>query len=412
MKLVVVGKGGREHALAQKLKSSPLVTDLWVAPGNPGMQQAGFSCVNCESAEAIEKFCIDNGVSLVVVGPEALILSDLKLRLQKHGIACFAPSMEVAQLESSKLFCKGVLKDAGVRTAACQVSYSEDQALLVVGKHDFKSPLVVKADGLAQGKGVWVCNTWDMAEEAVRTLGRHFGFPLLLEECLIGKELSAFALCDGEDFVILGTACDYKRVSSDPFSANTGGMGAYSPCDFVNEADEAEIRSIFSKTLKTLRDKRLPYQGFLFAGLMKTNEGIYVLEFNVRMGDPETQALLPRLKTDLAGLIMKAVTHQLKNEVCELASESSVHVVATSEGYPGSPMKLGNPITTKVLSAPDRHLYFAGVSRINDQLVNVGGRVLGITALGSTREEAREKVYQEMQAVNFDGMYLRQDIGL
>lgn len=412
MKLVVVGKGGREHALAKKMKESPLVTNLWVTPGNPGMQQAGLDCVNCESPEAIEKFCVDHGVSLVVVGPESLILSDLKLRLAEHGIACFAPSVEVAQLESSKLFCKGVLHDAGVKTASCQVSYSEEQALLAIGKHDFQKPLVVKADGLAQGKGVWVCNSWEMAAEAVRTLGHHFGFPLLLEECLIGKELSAFALCDGEDFVILGTACDYKRVSPDPFSANTGGMGAYSPCDFITEADEVEIRNIFERTLKSLREKRLPYQGFLFAGLMKTTEGIYVLEYNVRMGDPETQALLPRLKTDLAELIMKAVTHQLRDQVCELVPESSVHVVATSEGYPGSPMKLGNPITAITLAAPDRHLYFAGVSRINDQLVNVGGRVLGITALGTTREEARQKVYYEMQSVNFDGMYLRQDIGL
>lgn len=412
MKIVVVGKGGREHALAQSLMKSATVTDLWVCPGNSGMQQAGISCVNHESLEDIESFCVKNEVSLVVVGPEVMILSDLKIRLEARGIFCFAPSAEVARLESSKLFCKGILKEAGVKTAACQVSYTLPEALKAVESHNFASPLVIKADGLAQGKGVWVCQSREKAQEAVQTISEHFGFPLLLEECLQGPELSVFALCDGEDFVVLGTACDYKRISADPFSANTGGMGAYSPCDFISEADQQEIRDIFARTLACLNRKKLPYQGFLFAGLMKTAKGLYVLEYNVRMGDPETQALLPRLRSDLTELIVKAVTHQLQGATCELSPEVSVHVVAASEGYPGSPMRLGNPIQVAPLRDPQSHLYFAGVSRIQDQLVNVGGRVLGVTALAETKLAARNKVYQQLSGINFEGMYLRQDIGL
>lgn len=412
MKVVVVGKGGREHALAQALLKSSMITDLWICPGNSGMQQAGLACAPYESIEDIENFCVSNGVSLVVIGPEIMILSDLKPRLEARGISCFAPSAEVAQLESSKLFCKGVLKEAGVKTAACQVSYSLPEALKAVDEHDFMKPLVVKADGLAQGKGVWVCESKEKAREAVRTLSEHFSFPLLLEECLQGPELSAFALCDGEDFVVLGTACDYKRISSDPFSANTGGMGAYSPCDFITPEDHQDIHSIFAKTLAHLNRKKMPYQGFLFAGLMKTAQGLYVLEYNVRMGDPETQALLPRLRSDLTGLIVKAVTHQLKNAVCELSPEVSVHVVAASEGYPSSPMKLGSPIQVATVNDPKVDLYFAGVSRIQNELVNVGGRVLGVTALAETKLAARSKVYQQMAQINFEGMYLRQDIGL
>ncbi len=410
MNIVVVGKGGREHALAKKLKESPLVTDLWVCPGNPGMKEGGLTCAPVESPEAIEKFCLEKNVSLVVIGPEAFILSDLKERLEEKGIYCFAPSPKAAELESSKLFCKGVLKAAQVPTAKCAVAYSAEVALRSVREHDFAEPLVVKADGLAAGKGVWVCDSLAKAEEAVRVLGTQFGFPLLLEECLLGQELSAFALCDGEDFVVLGTACDYKRITPDPFSANTGGMGAYSPCEFMNPEDEAALHSIFSKTLRYLNSQNIPYQGFLFAGLMKTAKGLYVLEYNVRMGDPETQALMPRLKTDLAKLIVAAVTHELKNQRCELSSEKAVHVVAVSQGYPQTPMLLGSPISYPALSTLKNQIYFAGVSEKQNHLINTGGRVLGVTAVAPTRHEARALAYQDLKKISFEGMYYREDI--
>ncbi|WP_374074797.1 phosphoribosylamine--glycine ligase [Bdellovibrio bacteriovorus] len=411
MKVVVVGKGGREHALAKKLKESSLVTDLWVCPGNPGMAQAGFQCAPYETPEAVERFCLEQSVSLVVVGPEALILSNLKANLEAQGIPCFAPSKAVAELESSKLFCKGVLNDAQVPTAKCTVSYSLEVAIKSVETHDFSLPLVVKADGLAQGKGVWVCESREKALEAVHALGSQFGYPLLLEECLIGKELSAFALCDGKDFVLLGTACDYKRITPDPFSANTGGMGAYSPCDFITKEDEQTILNIFAKTLTCLESKKMPYQGFLFAGLMKTDKGIFVLEYNVRMGDPETQALLPRVKSDLLKLIVAAVTHELKNQTCELSSQTSVHVVAVSQGYPQAQMLLGNPISYPELKELKSDLYFAGVTERQNHLVNSGGRVLGVTALATSKHEARDQAYNDIHKISFQGMYMREDIG-
>lgn len=410
MRVVVVGKGGREHALAQKIQSSRLLTQLWVCPGNPGMVAAGFQCVPSETAEQIEEFCVRNKISLVVVGPEAVILSDLKERLSRHGIPCFAPSPAAARLESSKIFCKEILQESGVKTAQGQVALNLSEAKSYLRRHDFHSPLVIKADGLAQGKGVWVCATLAQATEAVNTLVCQFGYPLLFEECLQGKELSAFALCDGEDFVVLGTACDYKRITPDPYSANTGGMGAYSPCDFITADEEKEICEVFRRTLRSLQEKNLSYQGFLFAGLMKTTKGLFVLEYNVRLGDPETQALLPRLKSDLLELIVAATSHELRNLRCDLSDEFAVHVVAVSEGYPQADMRLFQTIKVPKATELQGQLFYAGVGCQQGELVNTGGRVLGITALGMTKAEARTTAYADLDKISFAGMYRREDI--
>jgi phosphoribosylamine--glycine ligase len=410
MKIVVVGKGGREHALAAKLASSPRVESLWVCPGNPGMQKMGLQCAPVENPEDIVQFCLAQKVSLVVIGPEGAILSNLKSLLEGHGIACFAPSPAAAELESSKYFCKQILIESKVPTAAYTATKNSTEAMACVQEHNFDSPLVVKADGLAAGKGVWVCDTQKMAEEAVQVLGTQYGYPLLMEECLVGRELSAFALCDGRDFVLLGTACDYKRITPDPFSANTGGMGAYSPCDFITPEDEINIRSYFQKTLECLIKKDLSYHGFLFMGLMKTSKGLYVLEYNVRMGDPETQALMPRLESDLAVLIQASTQHELKKHTCQLSNLTSVHVVAVSKGYPQNDMLLYQKITYKVPSESLGHLYFAGVCGKDGDLVNSGGRVLGVTSLANTKAEARAKSYKAMQDIHFEGLYKREDI--
>lgn len=409
-KIVVVGKGGREHALAAKLLESSEVSQLWVCPGNPGMELQGIDCAPVESPQAIEEFCLKNQVTLVVVGPEAAILSDLKTRLESKGIPVFAPHPEVARLESSKAFCKEILEKSGVLTAKWSLNATKAEVLKNLAAHDFTDPIVVKADGLAAGKGVWVCESREKAEEAVEVLGTQYGYPLLLEDCLIGRELSAFALCDGKDFVILGTACDYKRITPDPFSANTGGMGAYSPCDFTTSEDDKSIHETFTKTLNYLSEKGMPYQGFLFAGLMKTAKGLYVLEYNVRMGDPETQSLMPRIKSDFAKLISAAVNHQLKNQTCELSDLKAVHVVAVSEGYPQAQMKLGQTITHPPENTQSK-LYFAGVSTKDGKLVNTGGRVLGMTALASSKEEARQQAYADLKKISYEGMYFREDIG-
>ncbi|MFS4458184.1 phosphoribosylamine--glycine ligase [Bdellovibrio sp. HCB2-146] len=410
MRVLVVGKGGREHAIADKLSKSPLLRGLWVAPGNPGMQLQGLTCVNIESPGALVDFSVSNNIDLVVVGPEAMILSDLKARLAEKAIPCFSPDATVARLEASKLFCKEVLIQAEVPTARFKLALTLEEAHAFISQHNFESPLVVKADGLASGKGVSVCKTLDSTLHAANELSHAYGFPLLLEECLIGQELSAFALCDGEDFVVLGTACDYKRITPDLFSANTGGMGAFSPCDFISEEDTQKIESYFARTLQVLKKRGQPYQGFLFAGLMKTHKDLYVLEYNVRMGDPETQALLPRLESDLLEVILMATKHQLKDVRLKHTSQSAVHVVVASQGYPDIRMSLGHKITTPTTSS-QAQLYFAGVASDGKNLINSGGRVLGVTSLGETRQQAREKAYSVVQQVQFQGHYYRQDIG-
>ncbi|QDK38836.1 phosphoribosylamine--glycine ligase [Bdellovibrio sp. NC01] len=412
MRVLVIGKGGREHALAQKISESRQLEKIWVAPGNPGMQQSGFECVAVEKTFDVLSFCKSELVDLVVLGPEGAILSDLKQTLENAGISCLAPIPEAAQLESSKVFCKKILSSAQVKTAAFEIAKDLESAQSLIVKHNFSKPLVIKADGLAQGKGVAVCESAERAFPEAQSLSSAYGFPLLFEECLIGKELSAFALCDGEDFVMLGTACDYKRITANPFSANTGGMGAYSPCDFISEADEKEISEIFRKTLKALKRNDTPFVGFLFAGLMLTAEGLYVLEYNVRMGDPETQALLPRIESDFLDLAVKAVQGRLKNQKVEFLPQESVHVVAVSGGYPQSEMQLGHPIKVPEEMLENAQIYFAGVAKKNESLINSGGRVLGITALADNRAQAREVAYQMIRKVEFSGRYFREDIAL
>lgn len=410
MRILVVGKGGREHALAKKLEDSPLCGKLWVVPGNSGMKKAGVACHPAERPEEILAFALKENIDLAVLGPETAILSELKEILESQGIRVFAPSRRAALLESSKRYCKEILAQAQVPTAKFKVAFDLDSAMELISVHDFSSPLVLKADGLAQGKGVVVASHREKAAAAARELSDNYGFPLLLEECLIGRELSAFALCDGEEFLVLGTACDYKRISRDPFSANTGGMGAYSPCDFLTDEDEEQIKVVFARTLQTMKDSGVPFQGFLFAGLMKTKRGIEVIEFNVRMGDPETQALLPRIKTDLLDLIDKAFRHQLSSQSVEVFPQSAIHVVLVSQGYPERTMSLGHPLTLPPKLQSE--VYFAGVADKNDFLVNSGGRVLGVTALASSRGEAREIAYRDVAQIHFEGCYCREDIGL
>lgn len=398
MNVVVLGQGGREQALAQACLNSSLVERLYVIPGNAGMKLSGIECVDLHDEDQIVDFCKQEKIELVIPGNEKVILSCIKSKLQKNKIKCFSPVPEDAQLESSKIFCKKILEKAGLLTADYQVIQNTEAGLQAIKKHQFHKPLVLKADGLAQGKGVWVCADENSAIEALNRLSENFGFPILFEQCLVGKELSAFAICDQGKFSFLGTAVDYKRITSDPFSANTGGMGAFSPCDFLTPLDEMEIQHIFQKTLQQLPQ----YQGFLFAGLMKTDQGMAVIEFNVRMGDPETQALLPRLNSDFVQLILEPHTK------CELKNEAAVHVVMTSEGYPSKQMSLGH----RIQIANPQSFYFSGVQEKNGYLINSGGRVLGVTATAPQRQKAREQAYAKISQTDFTGAYYRKDIGL
>ncbi len=408
LNVLVLGKGGREHALAQHLARSSLLNQLWVCPGNAGMALCGLSCVAGDSAAAVLAFCATHRVDIVVPGPEAYMVGNLKDTLQRAGVYCFAPTAHLAQLESSKLFAKDILRRAGLPTAAAQVIGNAQLGAQALAAHDFEAHgLVLKADGLAQGKGVVVTHRRADAEAAFAQLHRDFGFPILFEEQLSGPELSAFALCHGGTFRFLGTACDYKRIGPDPYSANTGGMGAYSPCDFISAADEARIKQIFEKTLRAITDQGLSYEGFLFAGLMKTATDIHVLEFNVRLGDPETQALLPRLSEDLLAAIVRARDDRLQANDAHQRAECAVHVVAASRGYPQKDMLLGQAIA---LPADLSAITFAGVSAQGGTLVNSGGRVLGVTALALTRAKARNQAYATLDGVSFEGMVYRRDI--
>lgn len=408
-KVLILGKGGREHALAEHLSASPLLERLWVCPGNAGMALRGLDCVADDSADAVLRFCQQHGVDLVVPGPEAYMVTDLKARLQVAGIYCFAPTPELAQLESSKRFAKAVLLEAGLPTARAEQIDDLAAGQRALAAHDFAhGGIVIKADGLAAGKGVVVCAEPAQAEAALQELAAAHGFPLLFEQELHGPELSAFAVCAGDAYRLLGTACDYKRIRPDPYSANTGGMGAYSPCDFLDDGDRQALHHIFTRTLQTLQARGQHYEGFLFAGLMKTASGIQVLEFNVRLGDPETQALLPRLQDDLLALIVQARDRQLQAGAAATHADCAVHVVASSQGYPQDQMLLGQRIT---LPADLSGITFAGVASLDGQLVNSGGRVLGAAALAATRTQARVLAYRRLAGVDFTGMYHRPDIG-
>lgn len=407
--VLIMGKGGREHALAKKIQESPLLNQIWVCPGNSGMSLQGISCVEDDSTEAVISFCKKQNITIVILGPENYIISNLKTSLEKNGIYCFAPTAEAAHLESSKSFSKKILQNAKIPTAKAQAVNSWSEGLQVLETHNFeKSGIVLKADGLAQGKGVWVCQTSDEATEAFKQISHDFGYPVLIEEMLLGAELSVFAVCKGRSFRILGTACDYKRISEDPFSANTGGMGSYSPCDFLSEEDFKKIESIYHNVLIELDEQGLSYEGFLFAGLMKTREDLFVLEFNVRMGDPETQSLLPRISEDLLEMILKARDGKLINGWSENSSNYSLHVVATSKGYPFKDMLLGQKIH---LPQNIENIIFAGVKDDHGDLVNNGGRVLGVTSIAASKAEARSKAYSEISNVFFEGIYYRKDIG-
>lgn len=407
--VLVLGKGGREHALAQHLARSPLLGQLWVCPGNAGMALGGLACVADDSSAAVLAFCREHHVDIVIPGAEAYMVVDLKETLARAGVYCFAPSAHLAQLESSKLFAKDVLRRAGLPTARAQTITSAEQGARALAAHDFdRGGLVLKADGLAQGKGVVVAPRRTDAEAALAQLQRDFGFPILFEEQLAGPELSAFALCHGTTFRFLGTACDYKRISPDPYSANTGGMGAFSPCDFIGASDLARIKQIFEKTLSTIAEQGQSYEGFLFAGLMKTATDIHVLEFNVRLGDPETQALLPRLSEDLLEAIVQARAGALHPGDARERPDCAVHVVAASRGYPQKDLLLGQEITL-----PDDRsaITFAGVAAQGGALVNSGGRVLGVTALAADKALARSRAYAALAGVSFGGMVYRTDIG-
>jgi phosphoribosylamine---glycine ligase len=396
MRVLLIGSGGREHALAWKLRQSPRLDELHAAPGNPGIARLG-EChpVRAEDGEGLLDLARSLEADLVVVGPEAPLVSGVADDLRHAGVAVFGPSREAARIEGSKTFAKDVMRAAGVPTA---------ETLAVA-----RPPCVIKVDGLAAGKGVFVCPDQKALDEALRAAGR-LGQPLVIEELLEGKEVSLFAIADGSDAVALAPARDYKRVGDGNTGPNTGGMGAYSPVTELTAADaDMLIATVHRPVLTELAARGVPFVGLLYAGLMLTEAGPKVLEFNCRFGDPETQAILPRIQGDLLETLAAAAEGDLGPDGLGVAEEAAVTVVLAARDYPEQGDS-GTPIQGVDEAEANALVFHAGTAIQGGRLVTNGGRVLDVTALGSTVEEARTAAYAACARISFDGMQYRRDI--
>lgn len=422
MKVLVVGGGGREHALAWKIGQSPRVETVFVAPGNAGTAaEDEFDCQNVDlPADDIARqvaFAKENAIDLTVVGPEAPLTAGLVDALQDSGLRAFGPSKAAAELEGSKVFCKDLLRHADVPSAEYRTFGDAESAKLYLTERE-DVPIVVKADGLAAGKGVIVCDNKEEALDAVERIAgqREFGDAgarLVIEERLVGQEASVLAITDGRTILTLPAAQDHKPAGDGDTGPNTGGMGAYCPTPLVDDKLMAEVEeTVLVPTVHHMKRGRRPFRGVLYAGLMLTKKQPKVLEYNVRFGDPECQPLLMRLKTDLVDVLEATVDGQLDQiGPLEWDPRPAVCVVMASEGYPGSYEK-GFPIRglDEAAKLPDTKVFHAGTASMDGSVVNTGGRVLGVTALGDTIAQAKLAAYKAVKCIRWQGAWCRKDI--
>ncbi len=414
MKILVVGGGGREHAIVRALGRSAHAPELLCAPGNAGIA-ADAECLPeaaADDVEAIVAAAKERGVDLVVVGPEAALVAGVVDALENAGVPAFGPSAAAAELEGSKAFAKELMKEAGVPTASHTLLRSHGEALAQIACASY--PAVLKADGLAAGKGVIICASEAEAREAVGVFftERRFGeTTVVLEEFLEGEELSLLALCDGENVVPLAPAQDYKRIFDGDEGPNTGGMGSYSPVPgFGPTGVEEIVEAVHRPVVAEMARRGRPFHGVLYAGLMIGPEGPKVLEFNTRFGDPETQAVLPRLRSDLVDLCLAArEAGGLAGVEAEFAEEWAVTLVLASAGYPRSSSK-GDVIQGVSAASELAEVTHAGTANRDGELITAGGRVLNVTALGTTPAAARDRAYDAASRIEFDGMQMRSDI--
>jgi phosphoribosylamine--glycine ligase len=415
VKVLIVGAGAREHALVRCLLRSRQKPEVLAAPGNAGIARDRIECldVQAEDVRGIVSAARERGIDLVVVGPEAPLVAGLIDALQEAGLRAFGPSREAARLEGSKRYAKKLMADLGVPTAAHGVLRSREEALAAIAHTSY--PTVLKADALAAGKGVIICPDHASAREAVEQFftERRFGHTeVVLEEFLEGEELSLLAVCDGERAVPMAPARDYKRIGDGDTGPNTGGMGSYSPVRGVDrEHAEVLALAVHQPVVDELRRRGTPYHGVLYAGLMMTADGPKVLEYNCRFGDPETQAVLPRLRSDVLELLEGSTRPGgLAGVEVEWSDEWAVTVVLASAGYPET-SSVGDEIRgLRSIDSLEVELLHAGTAERDSQLVTNGGRVLSVTGIGSTPEQARERAYSAADQIQFDGKQMRTDI--
>lgn len=416
MNILLIGSGGREHALAWAISASPLCDKLFIAPGNPGTGQCGENVVlDITDHRAVADFCKLMSVGLVVVGPEGPLVDGIVDDLEAAGIKTFGPSRAAAQLEGSKAFTKELCAEFDIPTAAFARFTDETAAKAYVAKTG--APLVIKADGLAAGKGVIMAETVEQANDALAMmfsggLGAA-GAEVVVEEWMIGEEASFFALCDGAHALPLASAQDHKRVGDGDTGPNTGGMGAYSPALVMTKALEAQVMAeIIQPTLAGMNQRGTPFKGILYAGLMITADGPKLIEYNTRFGDPECEVLMPRLKSDIVPALLAARDGVLNAVDLRWSDDVALTVVMAAKGYPGTPEK-GSVIKgiDEAGAEKDVLVFHAGTQAKGDDLVANGGRVLNVVALGKTVSEAQAKAYAAVDLIDWPGGFCRRDIG-
>lgn len=417
MKVLIIGGGGREHAIAWKVSKSPRVKKLYCAPGNAGIEECA-ECVNIpvNRYEELSDFALSMRIDLTIVGPDDPLAAGIVDVFEKKGLRIFGPRMNAALIESSKVFSKGLMKKYGIPTPAYEVFETHDEAIKYLKTS--KYPLVIKADGLALGKGVLICTDYDQAENAVKSImiDKQFGIAgnrIIIEEFITGPEVSVLAFCDGTHILPMTSAQDHKRALDDDKGLNTGGMGTLSPSPFyTKEVDEFCMQYIYQPTMDAMKKEGRDFVGILFVGLMLTEDGPRVIEYNARFGDPEAQVVLPRMKNDLIEVLEACIDGRLNEIELSFDDNSAVCVILASKGYPEYYEK-GYAIEgfDEITDCEDYHVFHAATKREKGQVLSNGGRVLGVTALGRNLKEARAKAYEATEKISFQNKYMRTDIG-
>ncbi len=416
MNILIIGSGGREHALAWKVKQSPVLDKLFCMPGNPGTAEIAENIeLDISDFDALVRFAKKQDIGLTIIGPENPLVDGIVDRFSAEGLVAFGPTKFAAQLEGSKSFSKDLMQANNIPTAKYAIFTELDAAKDYILKNK-KYPLVLKADGLAAGKGVLICTDEKEALDGLNMImaDKSFGDAgnkLVIEEFLDGDELSLFVLCDGENYRILPAAQDHKKVGEGDTGKNTGGMGAYAPAPLATSALLKNVEeNVIKKTLQAMKNLGHPYRGLLYVGIIIEDGIAYVLEYNCRFGDPETQAILPLVKSDLVPFFKACATGSLKNLTLEFEEKCAMDVVLTSGGYPGSYEK-NFEITGLDQISNGCLLFHAGTKLSNGKIITSGGRVVNLVSTGSSFAECMENVYEEIEKIQFEKMYFRRDIG-